>query len=516
MTDNFVEINAHIKAWLQCAIDNDWLKKSMAKDAFVLLNKKTKTANDLFATDSPRPLVVAFMGGTGVGKSALLNKLANQPIAKSGVERPTSREVTLYHHQSVSLQLLRDRLPVKQIKESTHSVCANKDIIWLDMPDIDSTEQHNKNIVLQCLPFIDVLIYVVSPERYKDNEAWQLLSAKGANYDWFFVFNQWDKGDITQYKDFKQQIVKAEFIQQPKIYKTICTRQAEDEFTQLRDAIQSLDPKKTIKRLESRRLREHQNKIKTQLLKYKQALVGKPQAFDSLTQYHLSSWIKTQQTLKEGIELRIQQVAEHYAQAKTSIKQTNIKIWDDWAKRRLNDYLDELIATANQYGLPTTPIAKAVLNCRNEAAIMVHRQTELACRQALKNPGNALHKVFLKTAHIAGVIVPLFAMGVVAIDVYVNYYNSIFNNTEFLGVNFVLHSVLMILISWLIPYFINKTMRPSREKAALKGLRIGLNTAMDKVNTEISQAIENYQQQCKVKLESLEQLMVNYNKNPLH
>jgi GTP-binding protein EngB required for normal cell division len=43
---------------------------------------------DLFCDQQARPLVVAFFGGTGVGKSSLLNRLAGAAIARTGVERP--------------------------------------------------------------------------------------------------------------------------------------------------------------------------------------------------------------------------------------------------------------------------------------------------------------------------------------------------------------------------------------------------------------------------------------------
>ena len=38
---------------------------------------------------------------------------------------------------------------------------------------VGKAEQKNKDIVMQWLPFVDVLIYVVSPERYRDNKAWR-------------------------------------------------------------------------------------------------------------------------------------------------------------------------------------------------------------------------------------------------------------------------------------------------------------------------------------------------------
>ena len=56
------------------------------------------------------------MGGTGVGKSSLLNRLAGKAVAKTGIERPTSREVTLFHHRSVALQHLPENLPIASVK----------------------------------------------------------------------------------------------------------------------------------------------------------------------------------------------------------------------------------------------------------------------------------------------------------------------------------------------------------------------------------------------------------------
>ena len=66
---------------------------------------------DLFGTAGARQLVVALFGGTGVGKSSLLNRLAGEPIARAGIQRPTSREVTVYVHESVELATLPPELP---------------------------------------------------------------------------------------------------------------------------------------------------------------------------------------------------------------------------------------------------------------------------------------------------------------------------------------------------------------------------------------------------------------------
>jgi len=160
------------KGWAEQALAAGWINSDAAQQ---LSDADARSPDTLFDRDGSRPLIVAFMGGTGVGKSSLLNRLAGKAVARAGVERPTSREVTLFHHHSVAIKHLPEQLPLAQIKTAEHDNESRKHVVWIDMPDFDSTEQSNKHQVLEWLPHIDVLIYVVSPERYRDEKAWRLL-----------------------------------------------------------------------------------------------------------------------------------------------------------------------------------------------------------------------------------------------------------------------------------------------------------------------------------------------------
>ncbi|MFU8789954.1 MAG: GTPase [Methylobacter sp.] len=507
MAYDYSDLLETAKRWAEQAQAAGWINA----DAIQPLNAiDARTPDALFNHNGSRPLIVAFMGGTGVGKSTLLNRLAGKAIARAGVERPTSREVTLFHHASVAIKHLPEQLPLAQIKIVEHDNAAQKNVIWIDMPDFDSTEQSNKHLVLEWLPHIDVLIYVVSPERYRDEKAWRLLLAEGGKHAWLFVLNQWDRGQSEQYEDFRQQLHKADFAD-PVIFKTACAEGLQaDEFAALESTISALATEHIIGQLEQRSAQIKKDELKQSLHTIGE-LVGRASAFQQLPALWQEQWQLTADVLQQGFAWPIQQLARHYADhaadllhnpaAKYAATGVKLNLWDDWAAARFDDALDEFVSHADQLGIPAHPLKKQLSALREKAPKIIQTQSELAVRQALANPGNALQRGFLKFMRLCEIVLPLIAICWVGYQVFIGYYTSNTSSVNYLGVDFAIHSSLLIAITWLTPFFILKKVKPSLEKSVLKGLNKGLTIAINSINNEILQAIEivSYQHNEQVK-----------------
>ncbi|WP_432744367.1 GTPase [Methylobacter sp. G7] len=486
------------KRWAEQALAVGWINADVAQQ---LNDVDARSPDTLFNHNGSRPLIVAFMGGTGVGKSSLLNRLAGKAIARAGVERPTSREVTLYHHHSVAIKHLPEQLPLAQIKIAEHDNESRKHVIWIDMPDFDSTEQSNKHQVLEWLPHIDVLIYVVSPERYRDEKAWRLLLAEGGRHAWLFVLNQWDRGQTEQYEDFKQQLHKAGFAE-PIIFKTACAEGLQaDEFAALESTISSLATEHIIKQLEQRSSRIKKDELR-QSLQNTKPLLGSPSAFQQLPTLWRQQWQRSVLVLQQGFAWPVQQLARHYADhsanllshpatARYATSGVKFNLWDDWAEARFDDALDEFVSNADQLGIPVSPLKKQLSALREKAPKIIQAQSELAARHALANPGNVLHRAFLKLMRLCEIILPLAAICWVGYQVFIGYYTSNMTDANYLGVDFAVHSSLLIAITWLTPFFILKKLKPSLEKSALRGLSKGLSNAISMIDGEVLLAIEN-------------------------
>ncbi|MEI7687340.1 MAG: GTPase [Planctomycetota bacterium] len=136
-------------------------------------------------------LVVVFMGGTGVGKSSLLNALAGAPIASASFARPTTRDPVVYLHETLDAKRLDPALQMCKLARHNREGLRHK--ILVDTPDVDSNDLANREKLLRMLPVADVVLYVGSQEKYHDQLGWDLFLEQKKRRAFGFVMNKWDR-----------------------------------------------------------------------------------------------------------------------------------------------------------------------------------------------------------------------------------------------------------------------------------------------------------------------------------
>ena len=161
--------------------------KAVLPYAAVSLNARRRTG---FLGES---VVIALGGGTGVGKSSLLNALAGSTVARTGARRPTTDKPLAWIPEQPEPGLVRllDELGIaERIGQS-----GRPQLAVLDLPDFDSVVGEHRATVERLLPRVDAVIWVVDPEKYNDRtiHADYLRPLAGYQGQFVFVLNQIDR-----------------------------------------------------------------------------------------------------------------------------------------------------------------------------------------------------------------------------------------------------------------------------------------------------------------------------------
>lgn len=167
--------------------------EASARDLLKKAEQRSRLGNDF--------TVVAFAGSTGSGKSSLFNAVSGLEIARVGVRRPTTSKPTACVWGSGGEDIL-DWLEVPQENRTWRESALDGDdeealhgLILLDLPDHDSIAQEHRTESDRLVGMVDVVLWVVDPQKYADYALHSTYLTSLAEYsdNVVVVLNQMDR-----------------------------------------------------------------------------------------------------------------------------------------------------------------------------------------------------------------------------------------------------------------------------------------------------------------------------------
>ncbi len=152
----------------------DWAGEALTPQVKAAIRETVRRCEERLALGVDTT-IVALAGGTGSGKSSLFNAIVRLDFALAGVSRPTTAQVSAATWGGNADPILDwlgvdpDRRLACETALDTEVEAQFRGMILLDLPDHDSVQAANREIVDRVVPMADLLIWVVDPQKYADH-----------------------------------------------------------------------------------------------------------------------------------------------------------------------------------------------------------------------------------------------------------------------------------------------------------------------------------------------------------
>jgi hypothetical protein len=183
---------ADLEAWAGRA--DDWPPARQARS----LVRRLAERSDTLRVRLEAPLVVATLGGTGTGKSTLVNALVGGDVSEAGRQRPTTLRPTLVCRPEVTPEQLG--IDPDSVNVVARDLPLLRDFVLLDCPDPDTTEDDaepgtNLARLRALLPHCDVLLVATTQQKYRSARVSDEMAAAARGARLVFVQTHADTDD---------------------------------------------------------------------------------------------------------------------------------------------------------------------------------------------------------------------------------------------------------------------------------------------------------------------------------
>ena len=164
-------------------------------------------------------------------------------------------------------------------------------------------------------------------------------------------------------------------------------------------------------------------------------------------------------------------------------------LWDDWTRDKLGEFFDALEVEVRRAGIAAGPVRAQLDSLAAEADERVQQTVREQLRMALAQPGALWQRAARRVTGFLMSFLPVCTLLWVGYNLLTGYYRASEGTGEFLGTPFAVHSVMLIVVSWLLPFLCDRLLRPALEQLALDALRSGLRDALGELDESVQTAL---------------------------
>ena len=165
-------------------------------------------------------------------------------------------------------------------------------------------------------------------------------------------------------------------------------------------------------------------------------------------------------------------------------------LWDDWSQSKIAACLDATEVDVRRLAIAAEPVRRRLDELGRTARETALGLLQDRIRAALAHPETAWRRALRRVTGFLMTALPAAALAWIAYNVVAGYFKAASEGRPYLGNEFAIHSALLLLVAWAVPFVADRLLRPELERVLLVALRAVLRDGLTTLSNNALRQIE--------------------------